>query len=137
MDLLSSIYLAKGDRTSATAVYGKGSPVNLDTEAKEQTSCGNKFLEPSVSAGDSDKTKIEQLLSQYKKSNSSKHTARQAAALIEEMSRALNVPVDNSSGQARKVKIQPHQPPRSWDFASGHVSDDDDANVEDKGWLSA
>ena len=136
MDLLSSIYLAKGDRAAAMAVFGKGTPVNLEPDVKDVLSSGNQPLDHAVSAADSDKTKIEQLLGQYKKSNNSRYTARQAATLIEEMSRALNVPLDSSSAQARKVQIQPHQPPRSWDFASGHVSDADDV-VEDRGWLSA
>ena len=109
MNLLSSIYMSKGDRAAAMAVHeAAGSSVdNPDAVTSPISSQDEKLV----------KSKLEQLLHCYQQSDDPNGSPRrQSAQLIDELSKRLHAPPNAKSGHAAA-----HQPPANWSFAiDGH-----------------
>lgn len=111
MDLLSSIYMAKGDRTAAMAVLEAADLGVGNTDFNDRVDVV-KFQDTSQ-ATKSVKANIEYLLHFYQQSDHSEESVRQSETLVKELSKRLNVPTH----PARDGDVRIHQPPTSWSFA--------------------
>jgi len=105
MNLLSSMYMSKGDRTAAMAVL----------DAADLSVCNTKIDDRIDMATSQDpfhatklvKEKIEHLLHFYHQSDHSEKSVRQSATLIDELSKRLNAPILT----AKDGDVGTHQPP--------------------------
>lgn len=115
MNLLSSMYMSKGDRSAAVAVLdatdlGEGVAPN-DDQAR-----GVMLQDPSHAAK-SVKAKIEYLLKFYQQNDNAEVSVQQSATLVDELSRRLNVPTLTTE----RGDVTGHQPPANWSFADNGI----------------
>jgi len=117
MNLLSSIYMSKGDRAAAMAVHEAaesgvaktGFHEDNDSVALEDPSQADQFI----------RSKIESLLQQYQHSDGSEAIVRQCSSLIDELTRRLN----GSALDSKNEGAGGHRPPSNWSFAVGGEKD--------------
>lgn len=111
MNLLSSMYMSKGDRSAAMAVLdavGSGAEVGSND---------NNPVVPTVpgspNAARQVKAKIESLLKFYKQVDHSDISVQQSANVVDELSRRFSAP----TVMVERGDVVAHQPPTSWSFA--------------------
>lgn len=109
-NLLSSMYMSKGDRSAAIAVLdiadlGVSSSVHHDDERGPVSTDSSR-------AAKSVKSKIEYLLRFYQQDDATESSVQESANLVDELSKQLNAPAHT----VEKGDMMAHQPPSSWSF---------------------
>jgi len=115
MNLLSSMYMSKGDRSAAIAVLD--APDLGDGGASNDDHARSAMLRDSSHATKSVKAKIEYLLKFYQQNDNAEGSVQQSASLVDELSQRLNVPTLITE----RGDVTAHQPPASWSFADDGV----------------
>ena len=119
MNLLSSIYMSKGDRAAAMAVHE-----GVDSGIANVGSHDNSNLAPLEDASQADKvmrSKIQDLLQYYQRNDGHEHSEQQSTQLIDELAKRLHGSVPNAKGKT----IETHQPPTNWSFAADEAGTQD------------
>ena len=112
MNLLSSIYMSKGDRAAALAVHDSADSgvtnigfVDEESVVREEPSHSDKQI----------RSKIESLLQQYQHNDGPEKSSRQSSSLVDELTKRLTAPAPDFKSGA----VKGHQPPSNWSFATG------------------
>ena len=116
MNLLSSIYMSKGDRAAAMAVHE-----TADQGAPKVGSAG-ELTDDVVPANQDDnvvRSRIERLLQQYHDGDGSDKSVRHSASLIDKLTKRLGPPPPDTN----RKRVKEHQPPSTWSFAEGEDED--------------
>ena len=117
MNLLSSMYMSKGDRAAAMAVHE-----GTDSSIAKTAFADQRDI---PAAGDSShadtaiRSKIEHLLQCYQQCDGSEHSMRQSSTLLDELTKRLSAPVAFSKSPA----VGGHRPPSTWSFAADEEKD--------------
>ena len=109
MNLLSSIYMSKGDRAAALAVHEA-----VDSGPQRPSIDGNTVSEHPAQAEKAVRSKIESLLHEYHSSGGAGRSVGQSSSLIDELTKKINTPASSGS---KKRPFKGHQPPENWSFA--------------------
>ena len=115
MNLLSSMYMSKGDRSAAMSVLD-AADLGVGAAANDENNRGAIHPDPSHAAKQV-KAKIEYLLKFYQQNDNSESSVQQSATLVDELSKRLNAPTLT----IEKGDVTAHQPPSSWSFADDGV----------------
>lgn len=125
MNLLSSIYMSKGDRAAAMAVHASAHPgitkTSLD-DRRDDVVLGDRSPDDRVI-----RSKIERLLQQYQHSDGPEKSRRPSSTLVDGLAKRFNVP----AADAKSAAIREHQLPSTWSFAEGG---DEDQSVRVSEW---
>lgn len=125
-NLLSSIYVSKGDRAAAMAVH--------KVDSRFATSPGNSAGKAHVQYDAVDirgprqsvdlvKSKIESLLHSYQKGGSSEKSVEHSAALIDELTKHLHNSHATASNVQEGISMSAYQPPANESFVGDRCAD--------------
>ena len=111
MNLLSSIYMSKGDRAAALAVHEAAESGLVNTGSQGHNQGG--VTEDSSQDDKLIRSKLEDLLQSYRQEPNQGSIVQHSASLIDELARRLHTPAPQTKNGG---PCGAHQPPVSWSF---------------------